>query len=79
MALSTLGHLKKNQIARIIGYHHKGTYRRQLLSLGLTPGVEIKMIRKAPLGDPMEFELLGFSLCLRRNEADCVKIEVCND
>lgn len=74
MSQTTLGDLKRNETCRIVGYSDKGAYRRQLLSLGLTPGAEIKMVRSAPLGDPMEFELLGFSLCLRRDEARCVNV-----
>ncbi|MCY4329589.1 MAG: FeoA domain-containing protein, partial [Endozoicomonadaceae bacterium] len=58
-----------------VGYRKGGNYRRQLLSLGLTPGTKIKMIRNAPLGDPVEFELLGFRLCLRRKEAGCIQIK----
>jgi ferrous iron transport protein A len=44
-------------------------FRRKLLSMGLTPGIEINVLRKAPFGGPMELNLRGFSLSLRRNEA----------
>lgn len=71
----TLGDLKENETARVAGYRGCTVYRRQLLSLGLTPGTEIKMVRCAPLGDPVQFELLGFNLCLRRREARCVRVE----
>ncbi len=72
----TLGELQKNQVCRVLGYNQKGAYRRQLLSLGVTPGAEVKMVRSAPLGDPLEFQLLGFNLCLRRKEAYAVNVEL---
>ncbi|MHA1584474.1 MAG: FeoA family protein [Promethearchaeota archaeon] len=46
----------------------------RLLVMGLIPGAEIKLIRKAPIGDPLEFEIKNYSLSLRKEE--CQKIEV---
>ncbi|MCF2140445.1 MAG: ferrous iron transport protein A [Candidatus Lokiarchaeota archaeon] len=46
----------------------------RLLEMGLIPGSEIKLIRKAPVGDPFEFEIKNYSLSLRKEE--CQKIEV---
>jgi ferrous iron transport protein A len=48
----------------------------RLLEMGLIPGVEIRLLGAAPLGDPLEFELRGYRLSLRRSEAARVKIEV---
>lgn len=44
-------------------------YRRKLLSLGLTCGVEIRIVRVAPLGCPVQIEVRGTSLTLRKDEA----------
>ena len=41
----------------------------RLLEMGLTPGVEITVVSTAPLGDPVELELRGYRLSIRRNEA----------
>ena len=51
-------------------------FRRKLLSMGLTPGIEINVLRKAPLGGPLELNLRGFSLSLRRNEAQDIQVQV---
>jgi len=51
-------------------------FRRKLLSMGLTPGTEINILRKAPLGGPMELNLRGFSLSLRRNEALGIQVQL---
>lgn len=49
-------------------------YRKHLLALGLTPGTEFTLRRVAPLGDPVELELRGCAISLRKDEADIVKI-----
>ena len=46
------------------------------MRLGLVPGTEVEVIRRAPLGDPMEIRLRGFSLALRPSEAEALAIEV---
>ena len=42
---------------------------RRLLDLGVLPGTPIRVVRRAPLGDPVVYELRGYRLCLRRSEA----------
>jgi ferrous iron transport protein A len=46
----------------------------RLLEMGLTPGVEVQMVGVAPMGDPLEIELRGYRLSLRRAEAARVEI-----
>ena len=48
---------------------------RRLLEMGITPGAEIRRLGAAPLGDPLEFELRGYRLSLRKSEAKHVEIE----
>jgi ferrous iron transport protein A len=50
-------------------------YRRKLLSLGLTPGTALKVTRYAPMGDPVEIQVRGFSLSLRKDEAASLMVE----
>ena len=71
----TLGDLGVGDAGKVSGYTGGGDYRRQLLAMGLTPGTGLKVIRRAPMGDPIELEVRGFSLSLRRDEAQCVLIE----
>ncbi|HET6878640.1 MAG TPA: ferrous iron transport protein A [Pirellulales bacterium] len=47
----------------------------RLLEMGLTPGVEVKMVGQAPLGDPIELEVRGYRLSIRKSEAARVEIE----
>jgi Fe2+ transport system protein FeoA len=46
--------------------------RKKMLTMGLTPGTEIEIIRIAPLGDPIEVKLRGYFLSLRKAEFDCL-------
>ncbi len=48
----------------------------RILEMGLTPGVAVSMVGSAPLGDPLEIELRGYRLSLRKNEAARVEIEL---
>ncbi len=61
---------------KITGYEKKpGPYRERILSMGLTKGTEFKLTKKAPMGDPVEIEVLGYKLTLRKEEAEIIKIE----
>ena len=50
-------------------------YRQKLLHMGVTRGTEFTLMRKAPLGDPVEIELKDFCLTLRQHEADALEVE----
>ena len=54
----------------------EGRIRRRLFDMGVTPQAEVKMRKKAPLGDPIEITLRGYELTLRKTEAACVEVEV---
>ncbi len=49
--------------------------RRRLFDMGVTPGAEIMLRKKAPLGDPIEVSLRGYELTLRKTEAELVTME----
>jgi ferrous iron transport protein A len=72
-----LGTLAVGQSGRIRGYQHGGrAYRSKLLSMGLTPGTHFTVTRQAPLGDPIEIEVRGYKLSLRKGEAAALQVEV---
>lgn len=54
----------------------EGKIKRRLFDMGITPGVEILLRKKAPLGDPLEITVRGYELTLRKTEAACVNMEV---
>jgi len=52
----------------------QGALRHRLLEMGLTPGTRVSVIRRAPLGDPIELRLRGYTLSLRAEEAAHIEI-----
>lgn len=54
----------------------EGKIRRRLFDMGVTPGAEVLLRKKAPLGDPLEITIRGYELTLRKTEAACVGMEV---
>ncbi len=54
----------------------EGRVRRRLFDMGVTPGAEILLRKKAPLGDPIEVTIRSYELTLRKTEAELVTMEV---
>ncbi|HML25533.1 ferrous iron transport protein A [Methanomethylovorans sp.] len=75
MVESTLNDLRPGEKARIIKVLAKGTVRRKLMDMGMVPGSEIEVVRTAPLGDPIEFRIKGYSLSMRKQEAANIVVE----
>ena len=74
--LATLKALQIGERGRVQGFAEGGrAYRRKLLSMGLTPGVQFQVLRVAPLGDPVEVRVRGSNLSLRRDEAAALRVE----
>ncbi len=72
-ALVRLQDLPVGSVARVTGYQATARpYRRKLLAMGLTKGTEFTVVRRAPLGDPIEIRVRGFSLSLRKDEANAL-------
>ena len=62
----------RSTVARIAGDDEISI---RLMEMGLTPGVELKLVGVAPLGDPLELELRGYRLSLRRSEAARIEVQ----
>jgi ferrous iron transport protein A len=61
---------------KVLGFHGGfKSYRQKLLAMGLTPGTEFQVKRIAPLGDPIELEVRGFSLSLRKVETSSLILQ----
>ena len=67
---------KKTPSGRILNIAGQDEVSQRLLEMGITPGAEIRLIAAAPLGDPLEFEIRGYRLSLRKSEARRVEIEL---
>lgn len=68
--------LKTGQKARVTALlQGDKVYRQRLIAMGILPGTEFTVSRLAPLGDPIEIEIRGFALSLRKDEAAMIQIE----
>ncbi len=70
--LSQLSIGEKRKVKAVRG---EGVVRRRLFDMGITPGAEIYLRKKAPLGDPIEISIRGYELTLRKAEAAQVEME----
>ncbi len=70
----TLRELKIGESAVVTAVGGEGALRQHFLDMGLLPGVEVKLLKFAPMGDPMELLVRGYTLSLRLEEA--AKIEM---
>ncbi len=71
----TLKDLKPGQEGTVISIGEKGPVRRRIMDMGVTPGTQVKVIKVAPLGDPIEINIRGYELSLRKTEASQIEIE----
>lgn len=70
-----LSDLRPGDYARVAGYEPAPPgYRSKLLAMGLTRGVLVRLCRVAPLGDPVEIEVRGFRLTLRKDESAVLRL-----
>ncbi len=73
---TTLDKVKPGITVKVAKIGGKGAVRRRILDMGIVPGVEIRVIRKAPMGDPIEFEVKGYNLSMRKTEAELVNVDI---
>jgi len=69
-----LSQLTVGQCGRVDRINDHGPLGTRLMEMGLIPGVELKLVGSAPFGDPLEFDLRGYRLSLRKSEADYVDV-----
>ncbi len=73
--MKLLSQLSIGEKSTVLAVHGEGAVRRRLFDMGITPGAEIYLRKKAPLGDPIEISLRGYELTLRKSEAAHVEMK----
>ena len=71
----TLKDLKIGQTGVVVSVKGKGFIKQRMMDMGLVPGSEVKVIRVAPLGDPIEITVRGYELFLRKDDAEMIEVE----
>jgi len=75
-AVRRLSDLARGWRARVRAIEGDDEISLRLLEMGLTPGTDVRLLGVAPLGDPLELELRGYRLSVRKHEASRVEIEL---
>ena len=75
MMKNNLSLLQIDALAIITEVKGEGPIRRRLLEMGLTPNTKVKMIKRAPLGDPIEIQIRNYNLTLRLEDAKNILIK----
>jgi Fe2+ transport system protein FeoA/Mn-dependent DtxR family transcriptional regulator len=70
-----MGELPVGSQARVVEIAGSGKHQRRMLDMGFVPGAEVITIRKAPLGDPIEYRIKGTAVALRAKDADTILVE----
>lgn len=73
--MKTLGDIKVGESASVVRIMGEGAFRRRIMDMGITKGVKISIRKVAPLGDPIELNLRGYELTLRRDDAKSIEVE----
>ena len=73
--MKTLRDVEIGSSCKVKKLHGEGAVKRRIMDMGITKGVEIKVLKVAPLGDPMEITVRGYQLSIRKADAEMVEVE----
>lgn len=73
--MKTLKEVRVGGRVKVVKLHGEGAVKRRIMDMGLTKGVEIYVRKVAPLGDPIEINVRGYELSLRKADAEMVEVE----
>ncbi len=73
--MKTIKDLQKNDIAVVKRLHGEGPTKRRIMDMGITKGVEVQVRKVAPLGDPIELNVRGYELSIRKADAELIEVE----
>ena len=73
--MNTLKQAKIGSTVKVVKLHGEGALKRRIMDMGITKGVQIRVRKVAPLGDPIEVTVRGYELSLRKADAEMIEIE----
>ena len=73
--MNTLKETRIGETVRVVKLHGEGAVKRRIMDMGLTKGVEVSVRKVAPLGDPIEVNVRGYELSIRKADADMIEVE----
>ena len=73
--MKTLRQAKIGETVKVVKLHGEGAVKRRIMDMGITKGVEVFIRKAAPMGDPVEVNVRGYELSLRKADADMIEVE----
>lgn len=73
--MKTLRDVQVGEDAKVVRLTGEGALKRRIMDMGLTKGVEVHVVKVAPLGDPIQLTVRGYELSIRKQEAENVIVE----
>ena len=73
--MKTLRQAKIGETVKVVKLHGEGAVKRRIMDMGITKGVEVTVRKVAPLGDPVEVNVRGYELSLRKADADMIEVQ----
>ena len=74
----TLANLTIGDSAKVLNVVGETAVTKRLMEMGVVPGVSVRVVKSAPFGDPIEIRLRGYSLAIRKAEAETIEIQSLN-
>ena len=74
ITMRTLKEASIGQTVKVVKLHGEGAVKRRIMDMGITKGVEIYVRKVAPLGDPVEVNVRGYELSLRKSDAEMIEV-----
>ena len=73
--MKTLRDVKIGETAKVVKLHGEGPVKRRIMDMGITKGTEVFVRKVAPLGDPMELNVRGYELSVRKADAEMIEVQ----
>ncbi len=73
--MKTLKQAKIGDTVRVVKLHGEGAVKRRIMDMGITKGVKVHIRKVAPLGDPVEVNVRGYELSIRKADAEMIEVE----
>ncbi len=73
--MKTLRDVKVGDTVKVVKLHGEGAVKRRIMDMGITKGVEVFVRKLAPLGDPVEVNVRGYELSIRKADAEMIEVE----
>lgn len=73
--MKTLRQVKVGETVTVVKLHGEGAVKRRIMDMGITKGVQVYVRKVAPLGDPVEVNVRGYELSIRKNDSEMIEVQ----